>query len=73
MEWAWRERSPGPLLRASRPTSMALILFFSFFFVNVCVCSFRFAKEHAGCVKVTAKRAPECLFMHICMHAGHVY
>lgn len=35
MEWAWRERSPGPLLGASRPTWMALIFFF--FCEYVCV------------------------------------
>lgn len=42
MEWAWRESSPGPLLRASRPGSMALD-----YFANVCVimCA-RFEREH---------------------------
>lgn len=37
MEWAWRGSSPGPLLRASRPGSMALI-----HFVCVCVCQWSF-------------------------------
>lgn len=36
MEWAWRESSPGPLVRASRPSSMALI-----HFASVCVFSVR--------------------------------
>ena len=35
MEWAWRGSSPGPLLRASRPGSMALIHFVN---VRLCVC-----------------------------------
>ena len=80
MEWAWRGSSPGPLLRASRPGSMALIHFVNVrLCVCVCVCgcvcvcvSVEFSvcslwvKERTGCVKVTA---PECLFMRICAHA----